>query len=80
LLRTGSRHIRFAEGSFRYVETEPIQVQRFLSGIDYPANRDELVEHARKQGADDAVLDGLSKLPDRSFDGPNAVSEEYSKN
>lgn len=58
----------------------PIQMQKFLSGIDYPAGRDELVEHARKQGADDAVLEGLSRLPDRQFDGPNAVSQAYSDN
>jgi hypothetical protein len=55
----------------------PIQMQKYLSGVDYPAGRDELVEHARKQGADDAVLEGLAKLPDRSFDGPNAVSQAY---
>jgi hypothetical protein len=58
----------------------PIQVQKFLSGVDYPADRDTLVEHARSQGADDAVLENLGKLPDRSFDGPNAVSEAYSHN
>jgi hypothetical protein len=57
----------------------PIQMQKFLSGIDYPADRDQLVEHARGQGADDAVLEGLSALPDRTFDGPNAVSQEYSR-
>ena len=57
----------------------PVQVQRYLSGVDYPVNRDELVAHARDHGADDAVLEGLSKLPDRSFDGPNAVSEEFAK-
>lgn len=57
----------------------PVQMQRFLSGVDYPANRDELVERARSNGADDAVLSGLQALPDRSFDGPNAVSQAYSK-
>jgi hypothetical protein len=57
----------------------PVQVQRFLSGVDYPVDRDTLVEHARSQGADDAVLKGLSALPDRQFNGPNAVSEEFAK-
>ena len=58
----------------------PVQVQKFLSGVSYPADRDTLIEHARSQGADDAVLEGLSRLPDKSFDGPNAVSEAYSNN
>jgi hypothetical protein len=56
----------------------PIQMQKFLGGVDYPATRDELVEHARSSGADDAVLDQLKALPDRAFDGPNAVSQAYS--
>ena len=56
----------------------PIQMQKFLSGVDYPADRDSLVEHARSQGADDAVLDQLKTMPDRQYDGPNAVSKAYS--
>jgi hypothetical protein len=56
----------------------PIQMQKFLGGVDYPATRDELVEHARSSGADDAVLDQLKALPDRTFDGPDAVSQAYS--
>ncbi|HEY2697310.1 MAG TPA: DUF2795 domain-containing protein [Pseudonocardiaceae bacterium] len=57
----------------------PIQLQKFLGGIDYPASTSELVEHARNSGADEAVLRGLEQLPDRSFDGPNAVSQAYSE-
>jgi hypothetical protein len=53
-------------------------MQKFLGGVDYPATHDELVEHARSSGADDAVLDQLKALPDRTFDGPNAVSQAYS--
>lgn len=56
----------------------PIQMQKFLGGIEYPASRDDLVEHARQSGADDDVLRHLESLPDRSFDGPNAVSQAYS--
>jgi hypothetical protein len=55
----------------------PIQMQKYLSGVDYPASRDDLVEHARSKGADDAVLDHLRSMPDRSFDGPNAVSQSF---
>ncbi|HEY0808046.1 MAG TPA: DUF2795 domain-containing protein [Pseudonocardiaceae bacterium] len=56
----------------------PIQMQKFLGGINYPASRDELVEHARSAGADEAVLEHLRALPDQMFDGPNAVSQAYS--
>jgi hypothetical protein len=56
-----------------------VEVQKHLSGIDYPASRDELIEHARKKGADDGILQALRRLPDREYDGPNAVSKEIAK-
>ena len=31
----------------------PIQVQKFLCGMHYPAKKDELVKHAKTKGADD---------------------------
>lgn len=54
--------------------TNPVQLQRFLSGVDYPASRDDLVRHAQSQGADSEVLETLRKLPQDRFDGPHAVS------
>jgi hypothetical protein len=62
------------------VSANPIQMQKFLGGIDYPASRDTLVEHARGKGADEEVVRKLESMPDRTYDGPNAVSAEYAKN
>jgi hypothetical protein len=53
----------------------PIQVQKFLSGIDYPASKDTIVSKAEQEGADDDVLGALRNIPDRDYDGPTAVSE-----
>ncbi|MBV9844807.1 MAG: DUF2795 domain-containing protein [Kutzneria sp.] len=57
----------------------PIQMQKFLAGIDYPASRDDIVEHARSQGADNEVLTTLNAIPDKTYNGPNAVSQAFSK-
>ncbi|MFL6073626.1 MAG: DUF2795 domain-containing protein [Mycobacteriales bacterium] len=57
-----------------------IEVQKCLSGVDYPASRDDLVKHAKGQGADDKLLDILRRIPDRRYDGPNAVSSEVAGN
>ncbi|UGT61459.1 DUF2795 domain-containing protein [Nocardia asteroides] len=59
-------------------QVNPIQVQKFLSGVDYPADRDDLLAAARSNSASDDVLDALGDLPERTFDGPNAVSQELS--
>jgi hypothetical protein len=56
-------------------KVNPIDTQKFLGGIDYPTSRDELIAHARDHGADDDVVDALSGLDDREYDGPDDVSE-----
>ena len=56
----------------------PIQIQKYLSGIDYPASKDDLVESARSQGAPDDVVEALQGLPGDSFDSPTAVSSAVS--
>jgi hypothetical protein len=57
-------------------DVSPVDLQKALSGVDYPTGRQELVEHAQRRGADDSVVGVLESLPDREYDGPNAVSEE----
>jgi hypothetical protein len=56
----------------------PIQIQKFLSGIDYPANRDALISRAKESGADNNVLDALQNIPDKEYDSPTAVSSAVS--
>ena len=60
-------------------QVNPIRAQKFLGGINYPASKDEIVQHAEGQGADDNVLSVLRQIPDRRYDGPNAVLHEISE-
>lgn len=53
----------------------PIEVQRSLGGVDYPADRATLVSAARDSGASDDVVSALEGLPDTTYDSPTAVSE-----
>lgn len=57
----------------------PVQVQKFLGGLDYPVGKQELVEQARKKGADANVMDALERIPDRQYESPVAVSAEIGK-
>lgn len=61
------------------VVANPIQVQKFLKGIDYPAPKRQLVETARRHGADENVIYTLEQLPDRTFDSPTAIAKEIGK-
>ena len=56
----------------------PIQVQKFLGGVDYPATRETLLSHAKDSGADSNVLDALGNSPDKEYDSPTAVSSAVS--
>jgi hypothetical protein len=56
----------------------PIQIQKFLGGIDYPANKEALISRAKESGADSNVLDALQNIPDKEYDGPTAVSSAVS--
>ncbi|OIH99835.1 MULTISPECIES: DUF2795 domain-containing protein [unclassified Curtobacterium] len=56
----------------------PIQVQKYLSGIDYPASKDDIVSTAEQENAPDDVLEALRGIPDREYDGPTAVSSAVS--
>ena len=60
-------------------DVNPVQVQKFLGGIDYPASKQKLVDTAKKQGADDRVLNLLKKLPDKQYDGPTDVTQAIGK-
>ena len=60
-------------------QVNPIQVQKFLSGMNYPAGKDEIVQTAEGQGADEDILLVLRQIPDRQYDGPNVVSHEISQ-
>ncbi|GLY90739.1 DUF2795 domain-containing protein [Actinoallomurus iriomotensis] len=51
-----------------------IDVQKYLSGMSYPATKEQLVEHAKEKGAPENVLDELARLPEGEYDGPNRVS------
>ena len=57
----------------------PIQVQKFLGGLDYPVSKDTILKTAKDSGADEAALDALGNIPDREYSGPNAISHELSE-
>ncbi len=57
----------------------PIQVQKFLGGINYPASKQDLLDTAKGKGADQNVMGTLKKLPDRTYDGPTDVTKAIGK-
>jgi hypothetical protein len=52
----------------------PIDIQKALGGMDYPARKDDIVRHAEQNGADQEVLEALRGIEDREYEGPSGVS------
>ncbi|WGV24668.1 DUF2795 domain-containing protein [Halotia branconii] len=52
-------------------KANPVEIQKHLKGVDYPADRKELIKHAKKQGADQKVISLLEQLPeDEKYKNP----------
>lgn len=42
-------------------------VVKAVKGIELPANRDELLEIAKENGAEDRILDVIKRMPNREY-------------
>ncbi|EKX63229.1 DUF2795 domain-containing protein [Streptomyces ipomoeae] len=56
-------------------DLRPTDLQKALKGMEYPTDKEHLVERARKNKADDKVVSRLSGLKKERFDGPNDVQK-----
>lgn len=57
------------------VKTAPIQVQKFLKGMDYPASKEDLIKQAKKNKAGDDIIDLLENIKSDKFNSPADVSK-----
>lgn len=55
--------------------SSPIEVQKFLKGVDYPATKEDLLEVARNNGAKKEILSILEDLKEDEFANPAEVSK-----
>jgi hypothetical protein len=54
--------------------SQSIQIQKFLKGVDYPASKEDLLENAARNRADEDVRATLEQLPDGEYETPADVS------
>ncbi|KKS25208.1 MAG: hypothetical protein UW43_C0012G0015 [Candidatus Yanofskybacteria bacterium GW2011_GWA1_44_21] len=57
----------------------PGQVQQYLQGLNFPAEKDEIISNATEKGAGEDILGALRRLPDKSYDNTAEVNEEIGK-
>lgn len=57
------------------VRVSPAQIEKHLGGIDYPASKQKLVQHAREQNAPEEVMQVLDRLPEQEYGSPADVAK-----
>lgn len=57
------------------VKIAPIQVQKYLKGMNYPASKEELIKQAQKNQATDDVISMLGQIKTNKFNTPADVSK-----
>jgi hypothetical protein len=56
----------------------PIELQKSLKGVDYPAKKDDIVKSAENNGAEDEILEALRNISEDSFEKPTDVTKALS--
>ncbi len=56
-------------------KVNPIQIQKHLKGMDYPASKADVLRALEQNGADDETRNTLEQLPDETYETPANVSK-----
>jgi len=54
----------------------PLKIQNFLGGIDYPVGKLDLLKKARENGASQDVMNILERIADKEYTNPAEVTKE----
>lgn len=57
----------------------PVEIQKALGGVDYPASCESLVDTARHHHADPSIVELLGRLPSHRHESPADVSKDVAR-
>ncbi|MET9508651.1 DUF2795 domain-containing protein [Streptomyces flavidovirens] len=61
------------------MNVNPIEMQKSLGGVSYPASKKEIVETAKNNRASREITKALESLPEKEYDSPAAINKEVGK-
>jgi hypothetical protein len=62
----------------RYVKSNVAAVQEALKGIDYPKEKNEVIDYAKDHKASKDVMADLEQISDRKYNTAAELSKEFS--
>jgi len=57
------------------MDVNPIEVQKHLGGVDYPASKVDIVATAEDNDAPQEIIEALQSMDGERFEGPDDVME-----
>ncbi len=60
-------------------EASPAEIEEHLSGVDYPAQKQELKQHAQNEDAPNEVMQVIDQMPDQEYNSPADVAKGVGK-
>lgn len=57
----------------------PANITHYLKGIDFPCNRNDLIKHAKQNGAEQPVISLLQNMPERQYGSMADVTNSYNQ-
>lgn len=59
--------------------TSPVEVEKYLKGVDYPAKKQDLMKRAEANNAPREIVEVLKKVPEETFQKPTDVTKAISQ-
>lgn len=56
-----------------------VEVESYLSGLEYPVRKPDIIAHAKQKGASASVITVLEKLPDRLYATVGDLTSQLTK-
>ncbi|GGX87549.1 DUF2795 domain-containing protein [Streptomyces minutiscleroticus] len=61
------------------MNVNPIELQKCLGGMNYPADKKTVVDQAKQHGADKEIMGALEALPDKEYGTPAEINKEVNR-
>jgi hypothetical protein len=56
-------------------EFNPIEIEKSIKGIDFPADKQAIIDKAEENGAEQEEIDVLRNLPEGEYNNPTEITE-----
>lgn len=60
-------------------DVNPVEVQQYLRGVDYPMSKQDITHIAEQRGAPRQIIDTIQQMADREYTTPADVNKELGR-